>query len=357
MGLMTESDDAGNYDQDGNPLVNRTWRPVDVSNVLDGTWTPPEATVGRRSDGHGIFYRGKQHTVASESEAGKTWLVLSASQDEIKAHNHVVYLDFEDDAGPLIGRLAALGVDPESIRGRFHYIRPEEPLTSGVGAYDLAEIVHEYAPTLAVIDGVTEAMTLHGMDPLSNADAAKFGRMLPRKLAEAGCATVSLDHVTKSSDNRGRYSLGAVHKLNGLDGAAFVLDNRKPFGVGLTGKSTIRIAKDRPGQLRRHSLPGAMAWFGDLVLTSHADEFSEVQVEAPVARTAADSKPTLLMSRVAQVMTEAGKPLSQRQIIGLIGGRREYVIKALSHLQVEGYVSDETPHSLLRPYVQEANST
>lgn len=51
---------------------NHTWEPVDLADVLDGTWKPPEPTVGRRSDGVGLFYPGKKHTISSESEAGKT---------------------------------------------------------------------------------------------------------------------------------------------------------------------------------------------------------------------------------------------------------------------------------------------
>ena len=34
----------------------RTWQPVDLAAVLDGTWCPPRPTVGRRNDGAGLFY-------------------------------------------------------------------------------------------------------------------------------------------------------------------------------------------------------------------------------------------------------------------------------------------------------------
>lgn len=348
-----EPDDPG---PDDNPAdrPTRSWAPVDLSDVLSGLWTPQEATVGRRSDGRGIFYPGKKHTVSSESEAGKTWFVLSAALDEIRVENHALYLDFEDDAGPLVGRLMALGASPDMIREFFHYVRPDGPIGVGVDRFDLLAALERYTPTLAVVDGVTEAMTLHGLDPNSNADAAKFGRLLPKGLADSGAATVSLDHVTKSADTRGRYSLGAVHKLNGLDGAAYILENRKPFGVGLTGRSTIRIAKDRPGQLRRYALPSnGMHWFGDLVLTSHAEQFSEIEITAPAERsTSSDGRPTVLMARVAAALDEHTE-LSQRQLIALVGGKRDYVIKALTLLQVEGYVTNKTPHSLLKPYLPE----
>ena len=335
----------------------RTWQPVDLADVLDGTWAPPEPSVGRRADGVGLFYPGKAHTVSSESEAGKTWFALSAVLDEVSAGNHVVYLDFEDDAGPLVGRLLTLGCNREVVRERFHYIRPEGPVGTGINLDDLATVLSRYSPTLGVLDGITEAMTLHGLNPLDNADAAKFGRMLPRRITEAGTACVSLDHVTKSSENRGRYSIGAVHKLNALDGAAYVLENRKSFGVGLTGKSTVKIAKDRPGQLRKHALPSSagMHWFGDLVLTSHAEGFSELEVAVPEDR-GDDFRPTTLMAHVSDALSGAPEPLSLRGILDRVTGKAENTRRAVAALIDDGYVTTTpgprgaTLHALAKPY-------
>jgi hypothetical protein len=42
----------------------RSWQPVDLSDVLDGTWQPLQPTVGLRTDGVGVFYPGKSHTVS-----------------------------------------------------------------------------------------------------------------------------------------------------------------------------------------------------------------------------------------------------------------------------------------------------
>ena len=337
--------------------VFRTWRPVDLSDVLNGAWTPPEATVGARSDGVGLFYRAKAHTVAGESEGLKTWLALSASQDELRKGEHVVYVDFEDDAGPLVGRLLAMGCAPDRLASHFHYIRPESPLSQVPGKDDLEGLLHDLRPSLAVVDGVTEGMTLHGLDPLSNRDAATFGRMLPRRLTHAGAAAVSLDHLTKSTEGRGRYALGAVHKLNGLDGAAFILEMRKPAGVGLVGRSTIRIAKDRPGQLRKHALPSAgLHWFGDLVLDS-TSPLIDAQVVAPEVREGADVKPTIMMQRVADELAKHPEGLAQRVVCDVVRGNAGTLRSALSHLIADGFVTSKTPHQLLKPYPLEEHES
>ena len=63
-------------------------------------------------------YRGKVHTISSESEAGKTWMALSAAIDEMAEGNHVCYLDFEDDEGGTVSRLLALQVARDMIRNQ-----------------------------------------------------------------------------------------------------------------------------------------------------------------------------------------------------------------------------------------------
>ncbi len=341
-------------DMPGADTFERSWQPVDLRHVLDGTYTPPEPAVGRRSDGIGLFYPGKSHVVVSESEGGKTWFALSACLDEMKAGNNVVYLDFEDDEGGIAGRLLTLGAHRDLIRDTFHYIRPADRLGTGIHRDDLWRVLDEHHPTIGVLDGITEAMTLHGLDPNKNDDAATFGRMLPRMLTEHGAAAVSLDHVTKDREGRGRWAIGAQHKLSGLDGAQYVLDNRHSFGVGLTGRSTVKIAKDRPGQLRRNALPssGGMFWFGDLVLHSQGESFTEVSIEPPVERSE-DFRPTVLMARIAEALTEHG-PLAQRRIDAAVTGKALSIRTALDCLILDGYVSDTTPHELLQPYRPEA---
>lgn len=320
----------------------RVWNPVDLSAVLEGTWRAPQPTVGSRADGIGLLYPGKVHTVSSETEAGKTWFALAAVTDELTAGHHVAYLDFEDDEGGIVGRLLAMQNNPDVVRSRFHYLRPTEPLGTGVHLDDLRSTILDSPVTLAVIDGITEAMTLHGLDPIANKDVAAFGRILPRRIANLGPAVACLDHVTKSTEGRGRYALGAVHKLNGLDGAAFILESRTPFGIGLIGKSTVKIAKDRPGQLRRHGLPssGGMVWFGDLVLTSHDEAFAEVSVEPPSERSE-DFRPTVLMGRVADALTKHG-PLAQRRLDMAVTGKAVSIRNALDCLILDGYVSEHS---------------
>lgn len=330
--------------------AEHSWRAVDLEAVLSGHWEAPKPTVGQRSDGVGLFYPGKVHTVASESEAGKTWLVLGAAFHELEAGHAVLYLDFEDDEGGVVGRLLTMQLAPETIRSRFRYLRPAEALGNGANLGDLFAIVATDRPTIAVIDGVTEAMTMHGLDPLNNKDIATFGRILPRRLAATGAATACLDHVSKATD-RGRYALGGVHKLNGLDGAAYLLENREPFGIGREGRSTVLIAKDRPGQLRKHGRKrkDGLCDFGELRVTSHDESYVEFEILPALAAHGGEFRPVKLMAKICAAIDEHGA-MPQRQILATVGGRRQYAIDALALLQRDGYVSEESPHKLLKPW-------
>jgi hypothetical protein len=225
-----------------------SWRPVDLGPILDGTWKAPEPTVGKRSDGKGLFYPGKSHTVIGETESAKTWLALSAALDEMGEGKHVLYLDFEDDEGTIVNRLLMISAhSAEMIRERFHYLRPDSDLRSRVNAADLGEVLHAYQPTLAVIDGITEAMFIHGLDPLDNVDIAHFNAILTKSLTVLGAAAVALDHVKKNGDSRDRYALGGVHKLNAVSGAGSCWTTGNRSGSGSQAGQPSRSPKTGPG--------------------------------------------------------------------------------------------------------------
>ncbi|MEQ4715831.1 hypothetical protein [Nonomuraea sp. B19D2] len=356
----TDAEEAAQQDTpDENPPISSTWRPVDLAAVLSGSYEPLRPTVGKRDDEVGLFYPGRGHVIASESEAGKTWLQLSAHADEIRAGHATVFIDFEDDEGGVVGRLLTIGLTAEEIRARFIYIRPEEPITLHARS-TLVQALGDLRPTLVTLDGVTEAMTMHGLNPLDNKDIARFGRMLVRPLTEAGPAVVSLDHVVKDREGRGRYALGGVHKLNGLNGAMYTLENRKPFGVGVTGRSGIYISKDRPGQLRRHSLPSSdgRRWFGDLVVTSHDELFVEVSIEPPANDRSDKFRPTGLMRKVSDALARAGAPLSKRDIEDRVQGKAEHVRAAVACLLDEGFIEVQRKgnaqmHRIIKPFTEE----
>lgn len=226
-----------------------TWAAVDLAPYVRGDVKEVVPTMLARDDGLHLLYAAKVHALNSESEAGKTWLALYACAERMRQGEHVGFIDFEDEAGGVVGRLFSLGLPAELIHLAFHYIRPDEPM-SPAARRDLMRMVDTYTPSLVVLDGVTEAMALHDMHIENNNDAARFMKQLVRPIARAGCATLLLDHLNKDRNAQGRYAIGAQHKLAGLDGAVYKMENITPFGRGLSGSSRLLVMKDRPGYVR-----------------------------------------------------------------------------------------------------------
>lgn len=277
----------GRYAPDDDEAGPTSWAPVDLSGALKGDDIEPPRYL-ERSDGLCLLYAGRVHAMQGESESLKSWCAQLGARQAIEKGGNVLYIDFEDDARGVVGRLRALGLHPEEILEHFVYVRPDEPLRTRheeptAGADDLRRVLAERSFDLVVIDGVTEAMTIEGLDLMSNADVAVWMRRLPRYLARTGAAVVVIDHLPKDRANQGRYSLGAQHKLSGLDGAAYKFQLIHYFSRALgtdpvDGRAVISVEKDRPGYVRGRCIEDKV---GELHLTSYPDGGVTGSIDAP----------------------------------------------------------------------------
>ncbi|OCB14199.1 hypothetical protein A5717_11620 [Mycolicibacterium porcinum] len=170
---------------------------------------------------------------------------------ELIAGHDVVYVHYEEaDPGSTIERLRLLGVADTVMQERLHFVGP----ACAVRREWLAELL-ALAPTLAVHDGVNEAMSLHGAEIMAADGASEFRRRLIVPFLTAGAATIACDHLPLVRDGSRRDAYGSVHKGNALNGARLALENVEPFGRGMRGVSHVFVTKDRPGQLRAHGRP------------------------------------------------------------------------------------------------------
>jgi hypothetical protein len=363
--------------------VEASWTPVDVRSARLGQSAAPPSILAR-ADGACLFYRRKVHSVHGESESGKSWLVQCAAAEVLSAGEPVLYIDFEDDAGPVAERLIRLGV-PEAIvdnPAMFSYIRPDASPDAATETAAFSALLSQHY-SLAVVDGVTDAMGLFGLSGKDNDDVAAWQRKLPRALARAtGAAVVCVDHVSKDPDTRGRFALGGQHKMAGLDGAAFVVEMAQPFAVGLAGMATVRVGKDRPGRIR--SLGGR--WrkrdrtqlIANFRLDSSDTERTVWSLDVPgidtdeddpadQGRSAAVFRPTWCMEKVSRYWevtddlaqrstTKTEKALADEQRdSGRRIGRDTWRV-AVDRLVAEGYAEFEPGprkshlHTIVRPY-------
>ncbi|WP_433787199.1 hypothetical protein ACQPX6_10280 [Actinomycetospora sp. CA-101289] len=267
-----------------------SWAPIDLGPYLRGEITPAQPSVGlARRDGLRLLYPGKEHAVIGEMESGKSWVALASTATELVAGQHVVYLHFEEaDPGDTIDRLRALGVPPADMLARLRFVGPERRVSP-----DALAALLDPVPSLVILDGVNEAMSLHGWPIREEDGAALFRRHLVKPCTRVGAAVLSADHVPKDPERRNRGAIGSVHKANGLSGTCILLENAEPFGRGQRGRSHVFVTKDRPGTLRRHGRASAMVgktFLGELTVddTQQRSPDLELRFWPPADHDAAD---------------------------------------------------------------------
>lgn len=315
---------------------------ADVTALLEGDLEAEEPDFLRRDDGRALFYAGKMHVLHAEPSAGKSWLALLASLEVLALGGAVLYLDYEDTSTGILGRILALGADPSAVQERFAYVQP-------AGAFGppervvLDRILARLNPDLVVIDGVAEALARDGLSEDKAADVVSWIERLPRPMARTGAAVVMLDHVAKDRERQGRYARGSGAKLASVDGAAYHVQVTSAFSRRRPGNLKLVIAKDRPGGVGAIGETAAIATIdpgpdGTRVLISLARDTGEV-----VSRSRHDSwKPTVLMRRVFEELTQSPIPLTASTLRALVhSDKKAYVDRAIARLIIEGYVVEQ----------------
>lgn len=337
----------------GHNTTTSQWAPLNLDTVLAGEEVDPPPTICARTDGNHLFYAGAIHTVSGEPGSGKTWLTLEAALQELRQGHLVTMVDFEDRASRVTGRLLGLGATPTQIREQFRYIRPHTALDPTTDKAALQTAIT--GNTLVILDGVTEAMTLHGLDLNANADVANFYALLPRWIADHGPAVVMIDHVVKDGEKQGRWALGGQHKLAGIDGVAYLVKAIEPFGRGKTGLARITVSKDRPGYVEEIALGRTVA---ELRLDARDINYLTATLDPPSALPvddAGDMRPTRLMEKTSRYV-EANPGANRTQITETVTGKTTYVRRALDRLIQEGYVevslgkNREKTHRVTTPF-------
>ena len=320
-----------------------SWAVTDLGPILDGSYQPEEPSIAERTDGRCLFYAGRTHSIFGESGSGKSLVMQAIAVSVMGQGMDVLYLDFESDAGSIVGRLRSLGAKDSELRERFHYVRPNATLGSILDWETYRSVISRpYA--LAILDGVTEAMSLVMPDGRSTPEegAAKFDRLLPARIAQwTGAAVVSIDHVVKSADSRGRYQIGSVHKQNGLTGAAYLVQSVQVVGRGRRGVVEMRVtSKDRPGGVKPYSGPvGAYGMQSSALIEFDSDgERTTFTIRPPEMGPGGPFRPTTLMGKISAAL-EADGELSQTAVSANVSGKKQSVVDALAVLTAEGYVS------------------
>ena len=206
-----------------------------------------------RDDGLPLIYPAKVNMFFGASESCKSWAALVVAAEELRKGNAVLYVDYEDSLREIAGRLVSLGVARELVLTGLLYVQPSDRFTRDAGLEILTDNImrKDRTITLAVVDSVTEAFALGGLDPNVGKDVSAFYQGFPRWATRFLQASVILiDHVVKSGEG-GRWPIGSERKISGIDGSAleFSLKANESFGRGRTSRIAVKKQRDKAGFL------------------------------------------------------------------------------------------------------------
>lgn len=324
-----------------------TWLPVPLDAILDGQHEPERATCLLRDDGHGLLYRGRVSSIYGESESGKTWIALLAVARDLADGRPCLYIDFESDAGTIVDRLLLLGATRDQIRDGLQYVRPEA--RPGLADGEAWERLLSMELGTVVIDGVTESLVMWGGTTKDNDEITAWVGAFPKRFAaRTGAAVITIDHVTKSADTRGRFAIGGQAKLASLDGAGYLVEPQEELAPGKVGRLHVRVAKDRPGDVRAHCGTWRSTDRTQLACVVTVDSTGPTIVCTVAAPDLSDHKepfrPTRLMEAISRILEDAGRPLPKRVVEELLRAaghtaKNDHLRAAFAALEADGYVS------------------
>lgn len=231
---------------------------VDLEIYLSDDYEPERPDVGmERDDGARLLYAGKWSTLMGETGLGKSWIALWHCVEEIRRGAHVRYAHFEE-ANPraTVLRLRALGLKPEEIRERFHWLDLDKLSVSALRSPAAWGV-----PSLVVLDGIAAACGRYGWN-INDAEAVtKYLKALVWPFTEQGAAVLSLGHPVKARDRQSeRHGYGASAWLDLVDGSAFrVTASAHPIQRGKEGWVGLHVVKDRPGGVEERGVAAAVS--------------------------------------------------------------------------------------------------
>jgi hypothetical protein len=300
-----------------------SWLPVNLADLPDTPPAPPDL------GGFGILYRGKRHTFSGPQESAKTVAAYAIGLETLRIqHDPIAIIDFEMGARATKQRLRELGATNDELN-RILYVEPDAPAN-----HTRINILAQLQPILVIIDATSGAYSQQGFDDNSRSDAEKFVALYINPFFHAGIATLTLDHVVKNTDARGKYTQGSARKTEAGE-VHLGFDVITPIKRGTKGLYKITTWKDREGWHQRGQL-------AELHLTSHPETHHISWEWKQVGHTPEGETwmPTKVMQHASEILERATEPLTTNNVTLELGGKRDIALKAIGHLVRLGYATE-----------------
>jgi len=278
-----------------------------------------------------LFYSGEFNLIFGDSESGKTWLALAAVTDVLTQQDgKAAFIDLDHNGAPsIINRLQGFGV-PDDVLGDQQRFR----LTQDDGI-ELREVVQDlavFAPDIAVLDSLGEALSLYKYDSNDGGDFTTAHTRIIKPLTRVGTGVAVIDHLAKNADSRAFGPTGTPAKLRAVGGTALRVTAEQPFKPGEGGSAKLELFKDRHGGVRKQfPRHGTKPVIGTFKLTADDDGLSysiDPGLTVPMDRQKAENDALAardaeklvalgdaeLSVRTARRVLKCGQPRAQRAV-------------------------------------------
>ncbi|WAC67470.1 bifunctional DNA primase/polymerase [Agrococcus sp. SL85] len=223
---------------------------IDPTDHLDGTYAPPQPTIGTHLPGGlPILYPSAVNGLVGDPEAAKTLLATAIAIDTLHGGGTVAWIDLDHNGAPAtIARFRRFGATKTQL-GNPDTFRLGLPEDAAAADAIVADLVARPA-SLVVLDSIGELLPLYGASSNDADEYTRVHQQVMARIATAGAAVLTIDHLSKGTDSRTYGASGTIAKKRAYDGALIRVTVETSFAPGKGGQSELRIIKDRHGALR-----------------------------------------------------------------------------------------------------------
>jgi hypothetical protein len=337
---------------EGKHHAGPTDAPVWLTDGWDDDTPPAEPELIAVDGGVPLLYAGKSHVLFGLAGSGKSFFAQHGMAQVVAGGDSVLYLDYESDRRTVRDRMRALGVT-QAGADLIAYWRLTAPLDRGAQRKALAAWLARHRPTLAVLDGVSKAMTSAKLKENQNPACHTWDATVVQPLVQQGITVLLIDHVSKPAYRPVKgselFARGGGAKVESVTGVAYRFEAVTEWTRTSDGRAKIIVAKDREGHRRKSEVAAIID-----VAVADAGQRVFFAVRAPSGSDAAATDggsaaactPTAYMERVSRWLEGRTDPASRNAIEasaerGGVGGKRDYVRQALDALVKQGYVTTQ----------------
>ncbi len=267
------------------------------------------------------LYENRVHWYAGHPGHGKTTIAAADAVAHMAADGHVVWLDFEAGKRQTVARLLAAGATVDQLGAQFHLAVSPAMAADADGFALLASSLEKWPGALVVFDSASKALGVAGLDENNPTDVTKWTANVVIPTREAGATVIVIDHVTKGATKLTPYARGAGSKLADTD-VSWYVEATERFDRETAGRVELTRNKDREGLL-----PERLAY----TVGDGAGRLPVVQVDAETEDTRSRRDAGMRL-KVRAMLERHPEPLTQNQVVALVGAKETSVKAALGEL-------------------------